>query len=170
MSAVAGAELGPSLQYLMQSISLVQAGQPVGCVCSIISLGTVPHSKCFAPTSKSEQDIHFSLQSASRAEAGEHLWRSSLPALTHSNLLRAASCQVLNTPKDGHATTSLGNLCQCFSPLPVKTCLQIFKRNFLHFLPLGVLLSSLVHGHYRGNPGYSFISPIRCLSAWIKAP
>lgn len=47
VSAVVGAEFGPSLQYLMLSISLVQAGQPVGSVCSVISLGTVPSQQVF---------------------------------------------------------------------------------------------------------------------------
>lgn len=133
VSAVMGAEFGPSLQYLMQSISLVQVGQPMGSFCFAISLGTVPLQQVFCTN---KQIWAARTHQAAESQRSWGWWAPleiSLPALTHSSLFRAASCQAMNTPKDGHAATSLGNLCQCLTPLTGKTFLLIFKRNFLYF-------------------------------------
>jgi len=58
-------------------------------------------------------------------------------------LLKAPSNLALNVSRDGAATTSLGNLCQCFTTRVVKNFFLIASLNLLSFSlkPLLLVLS-----------------------------
>ena len=62
---------------------------------------------------------------------------------TQIRLLRAPSNLVLNVPKDGASTTSLGNLCQGFTTLSIKHFFLISSLNLPSFSlnPLPLVLS-----------------------------
>jgi len=78
-------------------------------------------------------------------EVGRSLWRSPCPnpLLKQGHLKqwsKTVSRQLLNIPKHGHSTTTLGNLVQCSAIITVKKRFLVFRRNLLHFSLCPLLL------------------------------
>jgi len=84
-------------------------------------------------------------------------------------VLRAPSSLAWNVPRDGAATTSLGNLCQGFNTLMAKNFFLISSLNLPSFslkpLPLVLLLQDLLKSL---SPSF-LISPLSVLKCDLGA-